>query len=177
MQVAAWLLAFAETPCVRRSFFVYRNMETRLKRILVPVQGASTDQESILLACGLSKKDKAEVLLLYVIEVRRNLPIDAEMSAEIEHGEIVLEKVQHFADKIGCHIQTDLLQAREAGAAIVNEAVERDAQLIVMGVPYYEKFGEYAITPRALYVLEHAACRVILAREALPQGQPIASGQ
>jgi nucleotide-binding universal stress UspA family protein len=152
-------------------------MDTKVKRILVPVEGASTDHESIVLACGLAKKDKSEILVLYVIEVRRNLPIDAEMTAEIEHGETVLEHVQRFADKIGCHVQTDLLQAREAGAAIVNEATERDAQLIVMGVPYREKFGEYCVEPRAQYVLEHAGCRVILAREPLPQGQPVANGR
>lgn len=152
-------------------------METKAKRILVPVEGANTDHESVVLACGLSKKDKAEILLLYVIEVRRNLPIDAEMNEEIERGEMVLEKVQRFADKIGCRVQTDLLQAREAGVAIVNEAVERDAQLIVMGVPYHEKFGEYCVAPRAQYVLEHAGCRVILAREPLPQGQPVENGR
>jgi nucleotide-binding universal stress UspA family protein len=88
-----------------------------------------------------------------------------------------LEHVQRFADKIGCRVQTDLLQAREAGAAIVNEAVERDAQLIVMGVPYYEKYGEYCVKPRAQYVLEHAHCKVILTRESLPQGQPVPAGR
>lgn len=148
-------------------------MDNKLKRILVPVEGASTDHESILLACSFGKKDKAEILLLYVIEVRRNLPIDAEMSAEIEHGEMVLEKVQRFADKIGCRVQTDLLQAREAGAAIVNEAVERDAQLVIMGVPYHEKFGEYSVAARAQYVLEHAVCRVILTREPLSAEQRV----
>src|SRR5581483_11479934 len=120
-------------------------MEPKLKRILVPVEGAPIDKEGVSLACALAKKDKSEILLLYVIEVRRNLPIDAEMTEEIERGERVLEEIQHHADKIGCRVQTDLLQAREAGAAIVNEAVERDAQLIVMGVPYHEKFGEYCV--------------------------------
>jgi nucleotide-binding universal stress UspA family protein len=148
-----------------------------VKRILVPVEGASTDNESVLLACALSKKDKAEILLLYVIEVRRNLPIDAEMTQEMEKGENVLEHVQRFADKIGCRVQTDLLQARDAGAAIVNEAVERDAQLVVMGVPYQEKFGEYCVQARAQYVLEHAGCRVILAREPLPSGAVSANGR
>lgn len=148
-------------------------MDTKVKRILVPVEGTPTDNESILLACGLAKKDKSEILLLYVIEVRRNLPIDAEMSEDIERGETVLEHVQRFADKIGCRVQTDLLQAREAGAAIVNEAVERDAQLIVMGVPYYEKYGEYCVKPRAQHVLENAHCKVILTRESLPQGHTV----
>lgn len=143
-------------------------IDNKLKRIVVPVQGAPTDQEAVMLACALGKKDKIEILLLYVIEVRRNLPIDAELTEEIQQGEHVLEQVHRFSDKLGCRVQTDLLQAREAGAAIVNEAVERDAQLIVMGVPYQERYGEYCVAPRAQYVLEHAACRVILARDPLP---------
>ncbi|MCC7164815.1 MAG: universal stress protein [Anaerolineae bacterium] len=152
-------------------------MDLKLKRILVPVEGAATDHESIMLACSLAKKEKAEVLLLYVIEVRRNLPIDAEMTEQLEKGEIVLENVQRFADKIGCKVQTDLLQAREAGVAIVNGAVEHDVQLIVMGVPYQEKFGEYCVQARAQYVLEHAGCRVILTREPLPQEQQVMNGR
>ncbi len=142
-------------------------MEKKLNRILVPVEGVNTDHDSISLACTLAKKDKAEVLLLYVIEVRRNLPIDAEMSVEVERGEQVLARMQHYANKIGFHVQTDLLQAREAGPAIVNEAVERDAQLIVLGVPYREQFGNYSVETRAQFVLEHAECRVILSREPL----------
>jgi nucleotide-binding universal stress UspA family protein len=142
-----------------------------LKRILVPVEGASTDEECVALACELGKKDKAEILLLYVIEVRRNLPIDAELMPELQKGEQILEHVQRYAHKVGCRVSTDLLQAREAGAAIVNEAVERDAQLIVMGVPYHEKYGEYCVKPRAQFVLEHASCRVILARQPLPNGE------
>jgi hypothetical protein len=46
-----------------------------------------------------------------------------------------------------------------------------------MGVPYHEKFGEYCVEPRAQYVLEHAGCRVILAREPLPLGQAVANGR
>jgi len=142
-------------------------MEEKLKRILAPVEGVPTDEEGVALACALAKKDKAEVLLLYVIEVRRNLPIDAELSAEVEKGERVLNQALEFAHKLGCNIQTDLLQAREAGPAIVNEAVERETQLIVMGVPYQEQFGDYRVEPRAQFVLEHARCRVILSREPL----------
>lgn len=145
--------------------------EGKLKKVLVPVEGKPTDEESVSLACALGKRDRAELWLLYVIEVRRHLPIDAELNEEIARGEQVLEKIQRYADKIGCRVQTDLLQAREAGAAIVNEAVERGAELIVMGVPYQEKFGEYCVEPRAQFVLEHAPCRVILAREPLSELQ------
>lgn len=141
--------------------------ESKMKRILVPVEGAHTDQDALRLACLQAKRDRTEVLVLYVIEVPRNLPIDADVGNELERGEKVLENLMHESQHLGCRIQTDLLQAREAGAAIVGEAVERQIDLIIMGVPYREKFGNFQTEPRALYVLDRAPCRVCLVREAL----------
>lgn len=139
--------------------------EAKTKRILVPVEGTHIDEESLRIACGQGKRDRSEVMLLYVIEVRRSLAIDADVGAELEHGEVVLDELQKLAQQWGCRVQTDLLQAREAGSAIVNEAVERQVDLITMGVPYREKFGEFKASARALYVLDHAQCRVCLVRE------------
>lgn len=141
--------------------------EGKSKRILVPVEGAPTDEESLRIACAQAKRDRSEVLLLYVIEVRRALPIDADVGSELAEGERVLGELQKSAQGWGCRVQTDLLQAREAGSAIVNEAVERQVDLITMGVPYKEKFGDFNVEPRALYVLDHAPCRVCLVRAPL----------
>lgn len=146
--------------------------EAKSKRILVPVEGAQTDEESLKIACAQAKRDRAEVLLLYVIEVRRALPIDADVGSELEEGERVLEELQKMAQVWGCRVQTDLLQAREAGSAIVNEAVERQVDLIAMGVPYKEKFGDFKVESRALYVLDHAPCRVCLVRAPLKNPVP-----
>jgi nucleotide-binding universal stress UspA family protein len=142
-------------------------LEAKTKRILVPVEGADTDGESLRIACAQSKRDHSEIVVLYVIEVRRTLAIDAEVGVELERGERVLEEMQRLAHQWGCRVKTDLLQAREAGSAIVNEAVERGVELLVMGVPYKEKFGEFKVEPRALYVLDNAPCRVCLVREPL----------
>lgn len=139
--------------------------EVKAKRILVPVEGAHTDEESLRIACTQAKRDRAEIIVLYVIEVRPALAIDADVGAELERGERVLQELQQRARQWGCRVQTDLLQAREAGSAIVNEAVERQIDMIAMGVPYKEKFGEFKVEPRALYVLDHARCRVCLVRE------------
>lgn len=141
--------------------------EAKTKRILVPVEGMRTDEESLRVACAQAKRDRSEIVVLYVIEVRRTLPIDADVGKELEQGERVLDELQRLAQQWGCRVQTDLLQAREAGLAIVNEAVERQADLIAMGVPYKEKFGAFQVEPRALYVLDHAPCRVCLVREPL----------
>ena len=39
------------------------------KRILVPVEGDTADEEAMSLACGFALRGKGEVFVLYVIEV------------------------------------------------------------------------------------------------------------
>ena len=42
-------------------------------------------------------------------------------------------------------VEGDLLQARDAGHAIVDEAVERQADAIIIGVPFRRPFGEFEL--------------------------------
>ena len=66
------------------------------------------------------------------------------------------------AEEVDCEIDTDILQAREAGLAIVDEAVERGINLILMGVTYGTRFGQFSLGNVVPYVLKNAPCRVIL---------------
>ncbi|MBI4216047.1 MAG: universal stress protein [Chloroflexi bacterium] len=136
-------------------------------KILVPVRGTRADDEAIKLACTLAKRTGGEVGVLYVIEVKRSLPLDAEIDEEIQKGEMALSQAAMLAAKEGYELETELLQAREAGPAIVDEAHERDAELIVMGLDYKKIFGEYSLGDTAPYVLRNAPCRVWLCREAM----------
>jgi nucleotide-binding universal stress UspA family protein len=60
------------------------------------------------------------------------------------------------------------------GTAIVDEALEREVDLIVMGIGFKRKFGEFDMGHTAPYVLKNAPCRVWLARAA--PGVAAASG-
>ena len=48
---------------------------------------------------------------------------------------------QAFLTEHEVQVQTGIAQARAAGAAIVDDAVERRADLIVMGLRYKKRFG------------------------------------
>jgi len=132
------------------------------RHILVPVVGTEADKEAIRLACRLSSKNKKKILAVYVITIKRTLPLDAEIDSEIKKAESILEQIEVAAEEIDCEIDTDILQAREAGLAIVDEAVERGVELIVMGVIYGTRFGQFSLGNVVPYVLKNAPCRVIL---------------
>ena len=131
-------------------------------RILVPIIGAEADEEAMKLACGLAKKNKGKICAVYVISIERALPLDAEIESEIKKAEDMLNHIESIAEEEGCRIETDLLQAREAGPAIVDEAAERDVDLILMGVAYKRRFGEFSLGNAVPYVLKNAPCHVIL---------------
>ncbi len=63
-----------------------------------------------------------------------------------------------------------LLQARDVAAAIVDEATERGADLLVTGLPYRKRFGgEFAIGRTIPYILQNAPCSVWVVREPMSE--------
>src|SRR3990170_2645091 len=131
-------------------------------RILVPVNGTEADDEAVRLACRLAKKEKGKIWAVYVIAVRRSLPLDADIQPEIKKAEAILDHTESVAEEEEYQLETDLLQAREPGPTIVDEASEREADLIVMGIEYKKRFGQFSLGSVVPYVLENAPCRVIL---------------
>jgi nucleotide-binding universal stress UspA family protein len=144
----------------------------RLSNILVPVAGTSADDAAIRLACQIARQDKAKVLLIFVIEVQRHLPLDAENEAQARHAESVLESAALIARSAKYTAETEILQARLAGPALINEAMERGADLIIMGVPHRQPLGDFQLGTTTNYVLKNAACPVWLCREAPVRGLP-----
>jgi nucleotide-binding universal stress UspA family protein len=137
----------------------------KFKKILVPITGTEVDNEAMRLACRLGKKDKAKIWVVYVIAIKRSLPLEAEIESEITKAESILDHVERVAEEEDYEAETDVLQAREAGPAIVDEAVERGIDLILMGVPYKRRFGQFSLGTVVPYVLTNAPCRIILYHE------------
>ena len=54
-------------------------------RILVPIKGNPSDVEVLELACEIAQRSKAQVYAIHVIEVKRTLPLDAELQDGGEH--------------------------------------------------------------------------------------------
>jgi nucleotide-binding universal stress UspA family protein len=132
------------------------------KKILVPVAGNEADIETIKLACRLAKKDKGKVWAVSVVAIKRALPLDAEIDSEIKKAEEILDKVETVAGEEDYEVETEVLQAREVGPAIIDEAVERGVSLILMGIAYKQVFGQFSLGNVVPYVLKNSPCPVIL---------------
>jgi nucleotide-binding universal stress UspA family protein len=131
-------------------------------RILVPVVGTDADDEAMKLACKLAKKGKGKIWSVYVITIKRALPLNAEIEPEIQGAEKILDYIEMVAAETDYEVETDVLQAREAGPAIIDEAVEREVDLILMGITYKKHFGQFSLGNVVPYVLKNAPCPVML---------------
>jgi nucleotide-binding universal stress UspA family protein len=115
-------------------------------------------------ACTVAKRTRGKVHVVHVIEVRRALPLDADLSSEAQRGEQILTQAEATARRQDFEVEGDLLQARDAGHAIVDEAIERQADAIVIGVPFRRPFGDFELGRVPSHVLSNAQCEVVLLR-------------
>ncbi|MGE5596117.1 MAG: universal stress protein [Hyphomicrobiales bacterium] len=145
--------------------------------ILVPITSSPASMEAVAIACLLAKQRKAKVHTLHVIEVLRSLPLNAEMEVEARRGEQILRRAEEIASANGYHITGELLQAREAGQAIVDEAIDRGIDTVIMGVGYKRLIGAIQMGRTADFVLRNAPCQVWLVRQAFGQQSTDKHGQ
>ncbi|MDE3112790.1 MAG: universal stress protein [Chloroflexota bacterium] len=139
------------------------------KRILVPLAGSAVDPDVVRLAVSIGKAAKAQLLGVHVIEVRWNLPLDAILDAELDHGEGLLAGAARIAAQAGGELETELLQAREAAAAIIDTAHERACDLILLGMPYRRRLGRTYVSRTVEEVYLGAHCAVLAYRQEASQ--------
>ena len=131
-------------------------------KILVPVTGTKADEEAIKLACELARKEKGKILVVHVIVSERTLELDSEVEPKIRKAEDVLAHMESVAEDEDYEIETDLVQGREVGPVIVEEAVERGVSLILMGATYRRRFGLFSLSDIIRYVLKNAPCKAMV---------------
>jgi nucleotide-binding universal stress UspA family protein len=112
-------------------------------RILVPVLGDdAVDGPALKVAAMLlGGRDGVETSLLHVIEVPFDRTLDAEDEGAVARADEVLSRAEALLAERGVPTRTSTVQARAAGPAIVDDANELGADLIVMGLRYKKRFG------------------------------------
>ena len=138
-------------------------MAVNAKRILVPINGDKAGENAFRLACALCKEKKGKLFALHVIEVALELPVDAEVDSA--RGEAILARIEALSKETKSPVEAEFLQARHAGPAIVQEALERGVEMIIMGIPYKSRLGQFSLGETASYILKNSPCPVILWRE------------
>lgn len=137
-------------------------------RILVAARGNGVDQVAVEMACRIGKKNKTKIFIVFVMEMNRALPIDAIIKNDVEKAEQVLMQAEELATENDFEVETEIIQARDVGPAIIEVARQHDMDLIIMSMNYKKRFGSFTMGNAVPHVLEEAPCRVLICREPKP---------
>ncbi len=136
------------------------------RSILVPMAPGYPSDEAMDLACRLAAERRAAIVAATVVVVPLDLPLDAYLPEEVSEANDLLDEARAIGESYGVRVVPRLLRARRAGRAIVDEAVRRGSEIIVMGGPRRVRLatGRRAIFGDTVdFVLKHAPCRVMVA--------------
>jgi nucleotide-binding universal stress UspA family protein len=140
------------------------------RRAVIALNGGPSDAAIVRLALEVARPNRAELIAVHVVELDWTQPLDADVAERSEEAQQVLDAAEGIADQLHCKIESVLVQARDVGAAIVDEAAARGADLLIMGLSYRTRLGgDFAIGRTIPYALKNAPCAVWVLRQ--PKGE------
>jgi nucleotide-binding universal stress UspA family protein len=143
-------------------------MPGAFERILVPMKIGLIGEEVLGTAIKLAEEHGSVITALHVVRVPLDKPLDAEVVEAEERAEASLAEAKLLAAELGVTVDGVLVRARAIGEAIVDVAVEQNADLIVMGSsPRWRRQSRF-FSPTVDHALRHAPCEVMVI--AYPQG-------
>jgi nucleotide-binding universal stress UspA family protein len=131
-------------------------------RIVVPVDSDGALSVRAVEAAARISADTATIALVYVIEVPRELPLDALFPEEGEAARTALRNAAAVAEAHGVHVVQRLERAYAASSAVLEVADELGADVIVLGAPRRTREGRSAFGANVTAILRRATCRVLL---------------
>ena len=149
--------------------FAERADRSGSNNILVPVNDSLHSEHAFRWACHVAQKNKDKLHALHVIEVPLSMSIEADLTEDLDRAEDLLERYERIAHEEKYRgLEAGCLRARRAGSAIVSEAGNKRAVMIVVGIPYNRSMGRYKMGSTAAHLFEHAPCQVLLWRDVAP---------
>ena len=138
-------------------------------KILVPMKLGDIGEEMVATAIALAKERDATVEAIFVVRVPREFPLEGALPEDVAHRAAdSLAEAQALGEDNGIEIVISTVSARSIGHAIVDEARERGADLIVLGSsPRWRRQSRF-FSPTVDHVLRNANCEVLVV--AFPEG-------
>jgi APA family basic amino acid/polyamine antiporter len=139
------------------------SLTVEYRTIVVPVLRTAESEEALVAAARLATERRARIAIVTVVEIPLELSPDTRLEEQERAANEALDDAQALVESYGVRAVTRLVRARRAGPAIVREAEERNAELIVLGAPRRGRRGAPIFGRTVDYVLRNAPCRVLIA--------------
>jgi len=139
-----WMLHPPSTTADRAASATEREVDEIIGSVIIVFSQEIHSEHMMSLAVRLARRERAELLAAYIIEVPHTLPLDALMEREHREALGVLQIAELIGRKSNVEIKTDISPARNVAQGVLELAKRKDAHLIVLGA-YRE--GKYTGAP------------------------------
>jgi APA family basic amino acid/polyamine antiporter len=133
------------------------------RSILVPVKPGRESEEAMDLAARLATERRAAIAAVCVVSIPLELPIDTRLEDEEAAADEALDRAAAIAELYGVDVTGRLVRARSPGRAIVDEAMRRGSEIIVMGAPRRGRASQGVFGDTVDFVLKNSPVRVMVA--------------
>jgi nucleotide-binding universal stress UspA family protein len=123
---------FHVPPLVPQRVVQVRQTVSSLRRILVPIDDVLAAERAVELACRLGEFQKAEIILVHVMEVPFTLALDASLPTQEARAKAALDTAQFIVSQHGLPSRQHVLRRRQAADGILEIAQVEDVSAIVI---------------------------------------------
>ena len=132
------------------------------RTIVVPIVRSPESEDALIAAARLAADRGSTIVVLHVLELPLDRPLTADLGALEDRADELLDDAQALLEEYGVRVVSRLVRARSTPRAIVDEAVARNAELIVVGAPRTARPGRRLLGRTAEKVLKLSPVRVLV---------------
>ena len=136
--------------------------EQDTRTILVPLKLGNIGEEVLATAIRLAEERGADVRVLCVVKVPLAQSLEAVVGEEEARARETMDEVGEIAEEQGVELQSHLVRARSLSEAIITEAEDIGADLIVLGSAPRWRTHRRFFSPTVDQVLRGAPCEVMV---------------
>jgi APA family basic amino acid/polyamine antiporter len=136
--------------------------EARFATILVPMKTGDIGEEMMATAVRIAQERNASVIALNVIAVPLEQSLNAPLEQEERQAAEALAEARALAEENDVPVRSYVVRTRSIGAAVVEQAREVGADLIVLGSGARWRRHSRFFSPTVEYVLRKAPCEVMI---------------
>jgi nucleotide-binding universal stress UspA family protein len=159
---------FRVPPATPLPVVTARRSVAAIHRILVPTVEAMASERAVELACRLGEAQKAEIILVYVVEVPLTLSLDTAMPDQETKGREALNTAEFIVKQHGLPVHSRMMHQRYAADGIIQLAKEEEVDAIVIGVGLKRRATPGSIGRTTSEVMRRAPCEVIIDQAPIP---------
>ncbi|MBI3945394.1 MAG: universal stress protein [Armatimonadetes bacterium] len=134
------------------------------KVVLVPIVDLLDWEHGVGLACRLADGPRAEIRLVYLLEVPLSLPVGAALPEAEERAREALNQARTLARDCGVQTIAHVERTRELAAGILQAARDLSADVIVTGVRKADGAADPRLERVLSTLLQKAECEVVIDR-------------